>query len=56
MKSEEKELVVDSSALQVSLYSSRLVLQGIAAGNGTSNFLRASLIISLNYSYAGSMK
>ena len=30
-----------SKTLQVSLYSSRLVLQGIAAGIGSSNFLRA---------------
>ena len=43
-------------ALQVSLYSRPLVLQGIAAGIGTSNFLRAFQIVSLNSSSAGSMK
>ena len=37
-----------SKTPQVSLYSSRLVVQGIAAGIGTSNFLRTFLIISLN--------
>ena len=32
------------------------VLQGIAAGIGTSNFLRAALIVSLNSSSSGSIK
>ena len=32
------------------------VLQGIAAGIGTSNFLRAAFIVSLNSSSSGSMK
>ena len=32
------------------------ILQGIAAGIGTSNFLRAALIMSLNSSSSGSMK
>ena len=45
-----------SKTLQVSLYSSRLVLQRIAAGIGTSHFLRAFFIISLNSSSAGSRK
>ena len=44
-----------SKKLQVSLYSLRLVLQNIAAGIGTSNFLRVFFIISLNSSSAGSM-
>ena len=35
------------STLQVSLYFSRRVLQGIAAGIGTSNFLRAFFMVSL---------
>ena len=32
------------------------ILQGIAAGTGTSNFLRAAFIVSLNSSLCGSMK
>ena len=43
-------------ALQVSLYPRPLVLQGIAAGIGMSNFLRAFLMMCLNSSSSGSMK
>ena len=43
-----------SKTLQVSLYSSRLVLRGIAADIGTSNFLLAFFI--LNSSSAGSIE
>ena len=43
-------------ALQVSRYSRPLVLQGIAAGIGTSNFLRAFWTVSSNSSSYGSMK
>ena len=32
------------------------ILQGIAAGIGTSNFLRAAVIVSLNSSSLGSIK
>ena len=49
-------LTIIQKRWQVSLYSSRLVLQGIAAGIGTSNFQRAFSIIPLNSSSAGSMK
>ena len=65
-----KRFLVDSSAstmhaffvlwvpevLQVSLYFPPLVMQGIAAGIGSSNFLRAFFIVSLNSASAGSVK
>ena len=37
-------------------FSTISILQGIAAGIGTSNFLRAALIMNLNFSSSGSMK
>ena len=50
-------LVLRSSTVrQVSLYFSRSSLQGIAAGIGISNFLRAFSIIRLNSSSSGSIK
>ena len=42
--------------IRSSMHSSRLVLQSIAAGIGTSNFLRTFFMVSLNSSSAGSMK
>ena len=45
-----------SGVRQVSLYVPLMILQGIAAGIGTSNFLRAFLIVSLNSTSAGSMQ
>ena len=41
---------------QVSLYSHLLILQGIAAGIGFSNFVRAFCIVSLTSASAGSTK
>ena len=45
-----------SEVWQVSLYCPPLILQGIAAGIGNSNFVRAFKIVSLNSSSTGSMK
>ena len=45
-----------STVRQVSLYLSRRSLQGIAAGIGISNFLRAFSIIRLNSPSSGSIK
>ena len=44
------------TAQQVSLYGQRWSLQGIAAGIGISNFLRAFFIMRFNYSSSGSIK